>query len=83
MMNANNLRSRKVVVGGAETIPNKQRLWRAVLRPVSGADQRINITMQEDFESELFVVTNKMKYSTTILVASGAKGVFHVNDLKS
>jgi hypothetical protein len=82
MMNANHLledeldyelRIRKVVVGEAETIPNKQRLLRAALRPVSGAEQQISITMQEDPESEFFVVTDKMKYITTVLEESGAK----------
>jgi hypothetical protein len=82
MMNANHLledevdyelRIRKVVVGEAETIPNKQRLLRAALRPVSGAEQQISITMQEDPESEFFVVNDKMKYITTVLEESGAK----------
>jgi hypothetical protein len=60
MMNANDLRSRKVVVGETETTPNKQRLLRAVLRPVNGADQRSSTMMQEDPESEFFVVTVKI-----------------------
>jgi hypothetical protein len=67
------LRIRKVVVGATETVTNKQRLLRAALRPVSGAEQQISITMEEDPETEYFIVTEKMKFITTILEASGAK----------
>jgi hypothetical protein len=67
------LRIRKVVVGAAESISNKQRLLRAALRPISGAEQQIKITMEEDPETEFFTVTEKMKYITTILDANGSK----------